>query len=253
MTFINFDSKVAVVTGAASGIGEATAKRLAEHGATVVVADIDEDGGDRVVTEITERGGNAVFRRTDVSLEEDVNSLIDFTVSTYGGLHLAHNNAAIGHVPTPLHELSTELFDTITGIGLRGTFFCMRAEIAHMIDHGGGAIVNTASGAALKAASGLHAYVAAKHGVVGLTRNAGLDYARNSIRVNAVAPGTVQTPQMASFPQEMQDEWARIIPMGRMGRPEEVADVVAFLLSDAASFITATTVEIDGAYLQSST
>ncbi|WP_241666308.1 SDR family NAD(P)-dependent oxidoreductase [Mycobacterium marseillense] len=253
MAIVNFNSKVAVVTAAASGIGEATAKRLAEHGARVVIADIDQDGGERVVAEITERGGDAAFLRTDISIEEDVNSLIDFTVSTYGGLDLAHNNAAIGHIPAPLHELSTDVFDTVTGIGLRGTFFCMRAEIAHMIDHGGGAIVNTASAAALKAASGMHAYVATKHGVIGLTRNAGLDYARNGIRVNAVAPGSIKTPQMASFPQEMQDEWARIIPMGRMGRPEEVADVVAFLLSDAASFITATTVEIDGAYLQSST
>ncbi|RAV02806.1 SDR family NAD(P)-dependent oxidoreductase [Mycolicibacter senuensis] len=250
---MNFDSKVAVVTGAASGIGEATAKRLAEYGAKVVIADIDQDGAERVVAEITGSGGDAAFRRTDIAREDDVNSLIDFTVSTYGGLHLAVNNAAIGHTPTPLHELDTATFDTVTGIGLRGTFFCMRAEIAHMIGHGGGAIVNTASAAGLKAAAGLHAYVATKHAVVGLTRNAGLDYANHGIRVNAVAPGTIETPQMASFPQELQDGWARLIPMGRMGVPREVADVVTFLLSDEASFVTATTLEIDGAYVQSST
>ncbi|ETB36333.1 short-chain dehydrogenase [Mycobacterium avium subsp. hominissuis 10-5606] len=250
---MNFDSEVAVVTGAASGIGEATAKRLAQYGAKVVIADIDEDGAKRVAAEIADSGGEAAFRRTDIAREDEVNSLIAFVVSTYGGLHLAHNNAAIGHTPTPLHELDTATFDTVTGIGLRGTFFCMRAEIAHMIGHGGGAIVNTASGAGLKAAAGLHAYVATKHAVVGLTRNAGLDYAPYGIRVNAVAPGPIRTPQMASYPQELQNQWARLIPMGRMGTPEEVADVVTFLLSDAAGFVTATTLEIDGAYVQSST
>lgn len=120
---MNFDSKVAVVTGAASGIGEATAKRLAQYGAKVVIADIDEDGAKRVAAEIAHSGGEAAFRRTDIAREDDVTSLIAFAVSTYGGLHLAHNNAAIGHTPTPLHELDTATFDTVTGIGLRGTFF----------------------------------------------------------------------------------------------------------------------------------
>jgi NAD(P)-dependent dehydrogenase (short-subunit alcohol dehydrogenase family) len=249
---MDFESKVAVVTGASSGIGEATAKRLAAHGAAVVIADIDEAGGERVVGEITGNGGRAAFRFTDVASEDDVHALMDFTVSTYGGLHLAHNNAAIGHMPTALHELSTDVFDSVTSIGLRGTFFCMRAEIAHMIDHGGGAIVNTASAAGLKAASGVHAYVATKHAVVGLTRNAGLDYASDGIRVNAVAPGTIRTPLISDLPAELQERWTSTIPMGRMGSPEEVASVATFLLSDAAKFITATVVEIDGAYGQSS-
>ena len=173
-------------------------------------------------------------------------------MSTHGGLHLAVNNAGLGHSPAPLHEIPLETYDRIFAVDIRGVLLCMREELAHFVAHGGGAIVNTASGTGLKAATGLSAYVAAKHAVVGLTRNGAIDYATQNIRVNAVAPGTILTPQMQSFPQSQQDTWAGLIPMGRMGTPDEIADAIAFLLSDKAAFITGTVLEVDGGFMQAS-
>ncbi len=247
-----FTDKVALVTGAASGIGEATAKKLAAEGAAVVIADVDVDNGTRVATEVEAAGGTASFLRTDVSSEDDVRKLVHHTVATHGGLHLAVNNAGLGHTPAPLHEIPLETYDRIFSIDIRGVLLGIREELAHFVAHGGGAIVNMASGTGLKASAGLSAYVAAKHAVVGLTRNGAIDYATQNIRVNAVAPGTILTPQMQSYPQEQQDKWASLIPMGRMGTPEDIAEAVAFLLSDSAAFITGTVMEVDGGYMQAS-
>jgi NAD(P)-dependent dehydrogenase (short-subunit alcohol dehydrogenase family) len=249
---MSLQGKAGMVTGAGSGIGEASAKLLAERGVKVVVSDVNDEAGERVVREITDAGGTAAYFHADVSQEDQAAALIAFTVETFGGLDVAHNNAGLAYLPIPMHQLDTATWRKVLSVDLDGTFFCMRAELAHMVEHGGGAIVNTASGTGLKASPGLDAYVVAKHGVIGLTRNAGLAYADQGIRVNAIAPGTVATPAMRSFPQEQQDIWAHHIPMDRMAEPVEMARLAAFLLSDEASFTTASVFEADGGYMQSS-
>ncbi|GGH47177.1 hypothetical protein GCM10010921_23730 [Microbacterium album] len=216
----------------------------------MVVADVVDDGGHRVVTEIEEADGTAAFVHVDTSDEREVDAMVAFALETYGALDLAQNNAGIGYPPTPLHELATAEWDRVTGTDRRGTFFRLRGELGHVVSAGSGAIVNTPSGAGQKVSLNLDAYVASKHAVVGLTRNAGLAYSGLGIRVNAVAPGTTRKPAMASFPQELQDQWAAHIPLHRMAEPSEVASIVAFLLSDEASCVTGSTYEVDGAFLQ---
>jgi len=243
---MRLDGKVAIVTGAAGGIGAATARTLAARGASVVVADFDESAGERTVAEIVAEGGTAVFHRVDVSDESQVDALVATTVERFGGLDIAHNNAGILHSAQSFVDLPMDQWDRSIAINARGVALCMRAELRYMLVAGGGAIVNTASGAGLGAAPDLSAYVTSKHAVVGLTRAAAVEYSRRSIRVNAVAPGTVETAMTAGMTEEQRDALNALMPMGRMARAQEVADVVAFLLSDEASYVNGAVVPIDG-------
>lgn len=241
--------RVGLVTGAASGIGRASAIAMARAGAQVVVADVDETGASETVELITSSGGTAAATRGDVTREDDVSALIDFTTSTFGGLHLAHNNAGINAPPALLADVTETDFDRVVAVDLTSVFLCMRAELAWMLDHGGGVIVNTSSGAGLIGFPTVGPYVAAKHGVLGLTKTAALEYVRRGVRVNAVCPGTIETPMIKSFLRD--DEVARQAllgtqPGGEFGTAEDIADAVVWLCSDEARFVTAAALTVDG-------
>jgi NAD(P)-dependent dehydrogenase (short-subunit alcohol dehydrogenase family) len=248
------DGKVALVTGGASGIGRATALTFAREGANLVVADMNEDGGQQTVHMITENGGEATFVQVDVTSASAVEAMISKTVETYGRLDCAHNNAGIGSRPrAPLHECTEETWDRVLGINLKGVWLCMKYEIIQMLAQGSGTIVNTASIMGLVGSwSGSGAYNASKHGVVGLTKTAALEYAKLGIRVNAVCPGYIRTPlidhALLSRP-EMEEQIIARHPVGRMGQPEEIAEAVGWLCSDAASFVTGHTMTVDGGYV----
>ncbi|CAN5488056.1 SDR family oxidoreductase [soil metagenome] len=248
---MSFTGAGALVTGAGSGLGRAVSLRLAAEGARVVVSDLNDDGGAATVEAIGAAGGQASFVHADVSDVDSVEELLARSVDYLGGLDLAVNNAGIAHTPGDLHELSVAEWDAVMGVDLRGTFLCMRGELAHMVAAGHGKIVNMASNAGTKNAPHMAAYTAAKHGVVGLTKNAALQYARRNIQINAVGPGTILTEGLAGYGPEQQAEWAELIPVGRVGRPEEVAGAVAYLLSDEAAFITGHTLLIDGGLMWS--
>jgi NAD(P)-dependent dehydrogenase (short-subunit alcohol dehydrogenase family) len=245
------EGKVALVTGGASGIGRATALTFAREGAKLVVADMNEDGGQQTIHMLMEKGGEAIFVRIDVSKAVEVQALISQAVATYGRLDCAHNNAGIpGGGRALTAEYPEETWHQVIAVNLTGVWFCMKYEIPQMLSQGSGAIVNTASAWGLVGAPGASAYVASKHAVVGLTKAAALEYAQQGIRVNCVCPGVIHTP-MTERGLSDPERRARIIasePMGRVGTPEEIAEAVVWLCSDAASFVTGHAMSIDGGY-----
>jgi len=245
----NFSGKVAFVTGAGSGIGRATALAFARHGASVVVADVAETDNQETARQIQELGGRALAVKCDVSRSEDVKAALDRTMETFGRLDCAFNNAGVEQKHTSTAELDEAEWDRIININLRGVFICLKYEIALMLQQGSGAIVNTASGAGVKGFQDQAAYVAAKHGVVGLTKAAALDYAQANIRINAVCPGIIDTSMMARFTGGTDEGREKVIaqePVGRMGRPEEIANAVLWLCSDAAPFTIGHALVVDG-------
>jgi NAD(P)-dependent dehydrogenase (short-subunit alcohol dehydrogenase family) len=244
-----YTGKVAFVTGAAGGIGRATALAFAREGAGVVVADVSEQGNQETARMIEEAGGRALAVRCDVTRSEDAKAALDKAVETFGRLDVAFNNAGVEQPIMPAADLTEEEWDRIVAINLRGVFLCMKHEIPLMLEQGGGAIVNTSSGAGVKGFAGQAAYCAAKYGIVGLSKAAALDYAKANIRVNAVCPGIIETPMMDRFSGGTSEGRERVIaqePVGRMGKSEEIAAAVLWLCSDAASFVTGHAMVVDG-------
>ncbi len=246
------DGKSALVTGGGSGIGRATALAFAQEGAKIVVADQDADGGRETVDLIERGGGQAMFVRADVARAAEVEALVRAAVEAYGRLDCAFNNAGIGSTGVPLQDETEEEWDLVQSVNLKGVWLCMKYEIAQMLTQGGGAIVNTASVAGLAGLRGSTSYVAAKHGVVGLTRTAALELARSNIRVNAVCPGLIRTPLVGRVVARMPGREAMLLasePVGRYGEPSEIAEAVVWLCSDAASFVTGHPLAVDGGWM----
>ncbi|MEH1932052.1 MAG: SDR family oxidoreductase [Nostoc sp.] len=251
-----FDGKVSLVTGGTSGIGRATAIAFANESAKVVLTGRREEEGQKVVDVIKQTGGEATFLRADVSQEEDIKGTIQKTIETYGRLDYAFNNAGIESSVTPLHEQSLDKFDQLMAINVRGVFLSMKYEIIQMLQQGSGVIVNTSSIAGLIAFPGLAPYHASKHAVMGLTKSAALDYAKQGIRINAVNPGFITTAMVERFAANLGEDadaatqqLINSVPMGRMGSSEEIASTVLFLCSDAAAYITGQSLVVDGGLL----
>ncbi|QNF35521.1 SDR family oxidoreductase [Adhaeribacter swui] len=247
----DFSGKVALVTGASSGIGKATALLYARAGAQVVVSDINEASGNQVVAEIKKNGGDAIFVKADVAKPEDCENLVKATVKQYGQLHIAFNNAGISGEANPIGELSLESWNQVIAVNLSSVFYCLKYQIQQMLQNGGGAIVNNSSILGQVGFANSAAYVAAKHGVVGLTKNAALEYSAKGIRINAVGPAFIKTPLLtqAGMNDETFQMLAGLHPIGRLGESEEVAELVIWLSSPKASFVTGAYYPVDGAYL----
>ena len=244
--------KVALVTGAGSGIGRATALAFARQGAKVVIADVAADAGEETAALARAENTDALFVRTDVSQRADVEALVQAAVDQYGRLDYAHNNAGIPGPQALLADYGEETWDQVIATNLKGIWLCMKYEIQQMLRQGGGAFVNTSSVAGLRGSQGVSAYVASKHGIIGLTRAAALEYARDGIRINAIAPGTIQTPMLDRFTggdELTLEQFAKSEPVGRLGSPDEVAQAVLWLCSDSASFVTGAILAVDGGRL----
>ncbi|MEC9340739.1 MAG: glucose 1-dehydrogenase [Pseudomonadota bacterium] len=248
-----FNGKVALVTGGGSGIGRATAQKFAALGASVMVADIDEASAIECARQISDGGGEASACRADVSQGDAVRAMVESAVARYGKLDYAFNNAGIEGVGGSVVDCTEENWARTIAIDLTGVFLCMKYEIPHMVE-AGGAIVNTASVAGLAGTPGLPAYGAAKHGVVGLTKGAAKEFASRGVRINAVCPGVIETPMVDRLVQDMAQRktaFDSLHPIGRLGRPEEIAEAVVWLCSDAASLVTGHAMTLDGGLLSS--
>ena len=248
---LSFAQRVIIVTGGGSGIGRATALLLAKRGAAVVVADVDDRQGNEAVSEIRDAGARAGYIRTDVSKEADVEAMVRYAVSEFGGLHGAFNNAGITGKGGPLTDVTLSEWQRVIDINQTGVFLCMKHEIALMLKTGGGAIVNTSSGAGITGSPNQPEYVTSKHAVIGLTRAAAVDYSGRGIRINAILPGGSETPMLlGTFARDPLVK--RIVenghPIGRLANPVEIGEGAAWLLSDAASFVTGACIAVDGGY-----
>lgn len=242
------EGRVALVTGGGSGIGRQACLVFSREGAQVVVCDVALEGGEETVSQIRQAGGQAMFIQADVAQAAEVEAVVARTVETYGRLDCAYNNAGIAGRTARVADDSEQNWDRVLSINLKGVWLCLKYEIAHMLTQGSGAIVNTASDAGLIGLRRAGAYVASKHGVVGLTKTAALEYATSNIRVNAVCPGPIDTPMLRGASERVIDAMAAAQPNGRLGQPREIAEAAVWLCSDAASFVTGHPMPVDGGY-----
>ncbi|MDP2175549.1 MAG: SDR family oxidoreductase [Bacteroidota bacterium] len=245
----NLKNKTVIITGAASGIGKATAELFAQKGANVIISDIDESEGIVTTKNIVASGGKVTFIKTDVSIPEDMEALVNFAIKTYGKLDVAVNNAGIGGELNPLADMSIEGWHKVININLNSLFYGMKYQIRAMLKNGGGSIINISSILGSVGFAGSSGYASAKHGVIGLTQTAALEYSSQNIRINAVGPGFIDTPLLDSLDTEMKKQLVALHPIGRLGKSEEVAELIYWLASDKSSFATGSYYPIDGGYL----
>ena len=248
---LNFQDKVAIVTGASAGIGRATAMAFAEQGASVVVADINQELGEATAADIHAKGGKATFMLCDVTKEADVIALVDGTLETYGKLDMAFNNAGIEIEQSKLADGEERVFDSIMDVNVKGVWRCMKYQIPAMLKNGGGSIVNTASVAGLGAAPKMAIYSASKHAVIGLTKSAAVEYGKKGIRVNAVCPAVIDTEMFrraAEADPRKAEYVAGMHPVGRIGKVEEIAEAVMYLCSSHSGFTTGIALPVDGGH-----
>jgi NAD(P)-dependent dehydrogenase (short-subunit alcohol dehydrogenase family) len=246
---MDLKGKVALITGAASGIGESTALLFAKEGAKLILTDVSEDKGNSVLKRVKELGAEAIYLNADVSKAEDSDNTVKKALEKFGKLDIAVNNAGIGGPQAGVGEYEIEAWDKVIAINLSGVFYGMRYQIPAMLDNGGGSIINVASILGSVGFAHSAAYVAAKHGVLGLTKSAAIEYSSKGIRINSVGPAFIKTPLLEGLDQELLDQLVSLHPIGRLGEPDEVAQIFLWLASDKASFATGAYYPIDGGYL----